>query len=457
MAQNKKYVGTWEGTLNVGTPLRIVFHIKDKDGIFVSSADSPDQKAFGLTCDTTFVSANNITIEMKGLGATFNGTLINDTVIDGNFSQRGADFPLVLKKIKGPETEKKQLRPQTPRPPFPYKSEDVIYESADKLLKYGATITIPEGSGPFPAAVLITGSGQQDRDETLAGHKPFAVIADNLSRNGYIVLRVDDRGIGKTTGKFSKATSADFANDVNTSLNYLLSRTEVDKKKVGLIGHSEGGMIAPMVASERKDINFIILLAGPGIKIIDLMAEQNEAVAISSGISNSAGKNLNEIFKTIVTAIINAPDSKTGIQQAQQEAEKWAATQDTSLLKELDIATPDKRKTYVLNMALQIGTPWFKYFIQFDPAPYLKKLRCKVLALNGEKDIQVLPESNLAGITSSLKKSKARKVVIKKMPGLNHLFQACSKCTVEEYAELEETFSPVALQEMVNWLNKNVK
>ena len=210
------FIGTWEGKLNIGIELRIVFHVKKQaDGSLKSSADSPDQSAYGLKCDTTFHTGNELSIQMKDLGASFTGKLTDDSTIEGTFTQR-AELPLTLKKVEKVSVRK---RPQTPKPPFPYKSEDVVYQNADKSLQYGATITIPDGAGPFPAAVLITGSGAQDRNETLVGHKPFAVIADHLTKNGFIILRVDDRGVGKSTGNFNKATSEDFARDVSNSVD----------------------------------------------------------------------------------------------------------------------------------------------------------------------------------------------------------------------------------------------
>ena len=449
-----KLIGTWQGTLNVGIELRIVFHIaEDGKGGFTSTADSPDQSAYGLKCESTIIKDNDVTIEMTSLNASFTGKLINDSTIDGSFTQ-GGEFPLLLKKTEK-VTEKK--RPQTPKPPFAYKSEDVEYNNADNSLAYGATITIPEGKGPFPAAVLITGSGPQDRDETIMEHKIFAVIADHLTKKGFIILRVDDRGVGKSTGQFSISTSEDFAKDVSSSVDYLLSRPEVDKKKIGLIGHSEGGMIAPMVATQRKDINFIVLLAGAGVKIIDLMAEQNEAIAKSGGVSEEALKEIKPLFKKVVTAIMETTDSSTAITNVTTITETWAAAKSSEILKELNFETAKQRKDYIIEMVKEFQSPWFRYFISFNPAQYIEKLHCKVLALNGDKDIQVISRQNLPGIETSLKKSRSKVYEVKELQGLNHLFQTCKKCTLNEYGELEETISPAALQVISDWLIKNIQ
>lgn len=450
-AQKSKFNGTWQGILDVGngTELRIVFHVtEDGKGGAITTADSPDQSAYGFACDSTVIGQGRIFIGMKILNASFNGTLKNDSIITGTFIQQ-IEIPLELKKSAG---SARNNRPQTPQPPFSYRSEDVIYQNADKSLQYGATITIPPAKGKFPAVVLITGSGPQDRDETIMGHHPFAVIADHLTKNGSIVLRVDDRGVGKSSGDFSKATTADFAADVHAGIEYLLTRDDVDRKKIGLIGHSEGGMIAPMVASSRKDISYIILMAGPGVKIIDLMAEQNLAVARSSGISEATQKEIKPLFRKVVTAIVEAADSSSAIASVTAITEEWASQTSAAILDEMDFNTAELRSAYIREMIKQFQSPWFSYFIKFDPVDYLVKLKGHVLAINGDKDIQVVADQNLPGIESALKKSSVRSYDIKKVSGLNHLFQKCTKCTVQEYGELEETISPEVLKIMSDWL-----
>lgn len=449
------YQGSWQGTLDVAGGLRIVFHIKDNgNNGLIATADSPDQSAFGLKCDTTWVAAGLLTIEMHQLNASYTAKLVGDSALDGTFKQ-GAEFPLVLKKTTGAQVARK--RPQEPKPPFPYKSEDVEYDNASRTLHYGATITIPEGKGPFPAALLITGSGPQNRDEEIMGHKTFAVLADALTRNGFVVLRVDDRGVGKSTGQFKDATSADFADDARASLQYLLSRPEVNKKKTGLIGHSEGGMIAPMLAASNKDIDFIILLAGPGIKIDSLMAEQNRAIFRQSAVSERSIDAYIAMYRAAYKVILSASDTAGVGARIKNQLSQWASHTDSSVLKELKLNSPESRDKIANAMVEDLQGKWYRYFMSFDPAPYLEALRCKVLALNGGKDIQVIPGSNLTGIESALKKSRSKTYTVKELPGLNHLFQTCKTCTVAEYGQLEETFSPVALEEINNWLNKNVK
>ncbi len=452
----KKIIGAWEGKLNIGPGLRIVFHFEQTpSGSIRATADSPDQNAYGLKCDTVIIQERDVVrVEMHGLNAIFSGRLIDDSSINGQFTQN-TTYPLLLKRsnFQAPAPPK---RPQNPQPPYPYKSEDVEYNNAELTLHYGATITIPNGKGPFPAALLITGSGPQNRDEELADHRVFAVLADALTKNGIVVLRVDDRGVGKSSGIFADATSEDFAKDVNTSLDYLLSRPEVDKKKTGLIGHSEGGMIAPMVAAKRNDIDFVVLLAAPGVKIDSLMAEQNAAILRSVGISQSSINAYIPLYKKLMREIIYAADTSEAYRKAGIEFKQWLPTIDSSTRKELGFDSETSIRNVTSVLVEGFSGKWFKYFLSFDPQPYIRQLKCKVLALNGEKDIQVIANSNLAAIESALKKSGSKTYTTQKLPGLNHLFQTCKTCTLQEYGELEETFSPAALQIINDWLKKYV-
>lgn len=445
--QNERFTGTWEGTLQAGVDLKIVFHIA-KDGKV--KADSPDQSAFGLPCSDAIINQNEIRFEITEVKASYTGKLVNDSTMEGIFTQ-GVDLPLSLKKKGNPGLRK---RPQTPLPPFPYSTEEVIYPNADSTLRFGATLSIPAGKGPFPAVVLITGSGPQNRDEEILGHKFFMVLADHLTRNGILVLRADDRGVGKSTGNFSKATSEDFAKDISTHVDYLLSRNEVNKKWIGLIGHSEGGMIAPMVAAARKDIAFLVLMAGPGVKCMDLLVEQNVAIARTAGTSEAAMDGLRTLFRKMATVVLATADMKTAFASASAIADDWAAQTDSSIQQSLGVETKKKRDQYVRSLVLEFQTPWFRYFLQFDPAPWLQKVKCPVLAINGEKDIQVIPGQNLPGIKAALKKSKSKNYEVKELPGLNHLFQTCTACNTGEYGELEETLSPLALNSISEWLGR---
>lgn len=463
--QAQNITGTWEGSLSVqGNEIPIVFHIsKDSTKKLIASFDSPSQHAFGLACNDVIVKDDSVILMMDILKGKYTGLLSADKKqMNGTWFQGGGALPLNVNKTSETAVVKELKRPQTPKPPYAYISEDVEYYNADKSLKYGATITYPKADAnanpaTYPSVILITGSGQQDRDENIFGHKSFAVIADYLTKKGFLVLRVDDRGIGKSTGIFSAATTADFAKDVEASLDFLETQPQVNKNKLGLIGHSEGGMIAPMVADARSEIKFIVLLAGPGIPITQLMREQVDAVSASQGLNPEIVKASGEIFSMFTAEVNKNEDSVTTHNNLRTKLIAFAQNSDTATRSALglnDLSGIDKNIT---NELKTFSSPWYKYFLGFNPQPYLEKLHCKVLALNGGKDVQVLPTSNLAGIRASLKKSRSPKYDVIEIPGLNHLFQTCIKCSPDEYGDLEETFSPKALQIMGDWLDKNAK
>lgn len=451
----KKFNGLWDGKLAVGggIELRIVFNFSADSANKLKLVVELPEQGTNVTPSEVIFSGDTVNVEIKEALVKFRGILVNDSSIKGEWKQAGMSSPLNLQK-----TDKifKAVRSQTPVPPFPYKSEDVEYFNADKSIKYAGTITIPPGKGPFPAAILITGSGQQNRDEETMGHKPFAVIADHLTRQGMVILRVDDRGIGGTTGDM-KVTTADFAKDVMVGLNYLKKRPEVNAKKLGMIGHSEGGMMAPMIAAERKDIDFIVLLAAPGVKTIDLMTEQNQAILSKTPMNKNYIQVYSRLYRKIVETINNTVDPTAVRENITQVVDKWRDTTDkTAVMMTTGIFNTKKRDEFVNAFASLAENPWYKYYFKFDPAPYLEKLSCKVLALNGDKDIQVLSTSNLEGIRTALKRSKVKTSEVIEMPGLNHLFQTCKECTLVEYSKLDETFSPAALNKMSEWLKKNV-
>lgn len=456
-AQQNKFEGIWLGNLQAGVSIKLVFEITAQtNGSLVTILKSPQQTKAALPTDTTYLKGDSIFIAATKLGIHFKGQLTTDSTINGIFIQ-GAEFPLLLKKV---QKAYEVLRPQTPKPPFNYKSFDTIYFNADKSLQYGATLTYPNFSANknaakttrYPTIILITGSGQQDRDETILMHKPFAVIADYLTCRGFAVLRVDDRGIGKSTGNFTTATTADFANDVAAGLDYLKTLPMVDTNKIGLIGHSEGGMIAPMVASRRKEVKFIVLLAGPGENILQLMSEQIEAISATEGLSKNTAKANGEFFKLVGKQVNLYTDTAFSKIILYKNIEDWAVKKSPLTLKELAIDTKQKREKAANALILETTSPWYKYFLSFNPLIYLQQLSCPVLAINGEKDIQVLPFSNSKGILKALKNSKSKNYTIKILPGLNHLFQTCKKCSAAEYGELEETFSVNALNIMGEWL-----
>ncbi|MFZ1799642.1 MAG: alpha/beta fold hydrolase [Chitinophagaceae bacterium] len=456
-AQPQNVMGDWEGTLSLGKDLHIVFHFNNTgDGTISATMDSPDQNVNGLPCSEVKLFKDSIIVSLKIANAHFDGKFLNDSTISGAWFQGPGNYPLVLKKGTTEITKVKPGRPQTPVPPFDYISEDIIYKNADGSIQYGATITYPKTGAPFAVALLITGSGQQDRDETVFDHKPFAVIADYLTKNGIAVLRVDDRGIGKTTGQLTNVTTMDFANDVLAGIQYLLQRKDVDKNKIGLIGHSEGGLIAPIVFTKWPQLAFIVSLAGPGVPGADILLRQ-QTDPLKGNISDSAFNSFFTLTKNTFELIQQNKDKPDSIilDKIKTYYAGWKQSTPASLQAEVHANTASP-EDYAKQVSGELK-PWLKYFITTDPADYWSKVKCPVLALDGDKDIQVYAEQNIPAIQAALQKAGNKKVTTKIFPGLNHLFQHCTKCTVEEYAELTETISPEVLETISTWLHQTIQ
>lgn len=451
--------GYWQGELTVGGGLKIGLRFfKDSTGKLSATMDSPDQGAYDINTDEVMTWEDSVKVTVKSLNASYTGKIISDSLLDGIFRQ-GIRVPLKLRKLAKPMS---RVKPQTPIPPFGYVSEEVSFPGPDTSIILAGTLTYPTASSitqtkkKFPAILLITGSGAQNRDEEIMGHKPFLVLADYLTKSGFAVLRMDDRGTGSSTGTYAGATTADFSMDAAAAIDYLKKQGMIDPGKIGLLGHSEGGLIASMLASSRKDISFIVLMASPGIPSLDLMVEQNMALLKANGMSDSASLAYGALYRQLAPAILASADTAEAHKKGRAVFDSWFATQTDAVIKTLGLRESFKQNIYLKKFTQELFTPWFKHFMQADPTPYLEKLSCKVLALNGEKDIQVVATPNLEGIRNALKKSKSRLYDIVFLPGLNHLMQTCQKCTPQEYGKLEETISPAALSAISNWLSKNI-
>jgi len=429
--------GAWMGSLDTGSiKLRVVFHIVNSADGLTATMDSPDQGMKGLPTTSVTRDGSTLKIEAKKLGGVFEGKISSDlSTIDGNWSQGGGTMPLVLKRAKD-QAELEPKRPQNPVKPYPYKEEEVSYDNKVQNVTLAATFTIPQRKGPFPAVLLITGSGPQDRDEALLGHKPFLVLSDYLTRHGIAVLRADDRGVGKSTGIFASATTADFSTDVEAGVAYLKTRAEVDQHKIGLVGHSEGGVIAPMVAARDKDVDFIVMMAGTGVPGDQVLVAQGEAIQLANGKSKDDAAKDAAKEKEILALV---------------ESGKDLAVLEKELKEKMAGDLPEAQ----LGMQLhQLTSPWFRYFLTYDPATALRKVTCPVLAINGSLDKQVLPDQNLPAIRKALEEAGNKHFEIDELPGLNHLFQNAKTGSPAEYAEIEETISPVALDKMATWILK---
>ncbi|MDR2813433.1 MAG: alpha/beta fold hydrolase [Prevotellaceae bacterium] len=438
--------GDWSGVLKLqgGIQLRLVFHIQPSESGYDATMDSPDRGKKGIPVTSVSYENSVLKLTVASIGAEYEGALGATGNIAGTFRQMGQVFPLNLSKEI--VEKEKAARPQEPVKPYPYYEEEVTFENREDGVTLAGTLTLPQKEGVFPAVVLVSGSGAQNRDEELLGHKPFLVIADYLTRNGIAVLRFDDRGTAASTGNFATATSYDFSKDVEAGVKYLKTRKEINKAKIGLAGHSEGGIIAPMVAARSKDVAFIVLLAGVGTRGDQLLLQQQDLIAEASGVGEEERKRAGSINKGAFDIVLKSTDTEQ------------LTIALTDYLRQAIEDIPDaeeseeSKETFITTSVTQMASPWTQYFIRYDPAPVLGKVKCPVLAINGGKDLQVPAKVNLEAIKAALDRGGNKRVTTKEFPGLNHLFQECTTGLPAEYAAIEQTFSPVALNEILTWI-----
>ena len=428
--------GRWTGTLNQGIlNLRVAIQF-DRNG--AGKLQVLDQQAPTISVTAAKVEGYHVSFRVNSVGAYFDGIVMGEgNRLDGEWHQ-GATLPFVLARegVTPP-----LRRPQTPQPPFPYTEQNVKFASLARGIFLDATLSIPPGPGPFPAVYLITGSGPQDRDETNLGHKPFRVIADYLARRGVVVLRAGDRGTGRSNGDFSSATTRDFADDAAGAVQFLKSREFVNR--IGLIGHSEGGIIAPMVASDpalgAKDVDFLVLLAAPGVPGDQVIIEQQILVSRAMGVPEMLIERNREQEQKILSIARSEEDPDLA------RSKMRAALGDFG-----------NNPLNLLNLRLDEATsPWFRFLINYDPGPALRALKQPVLALNGSLDVQVPPAQNLPAITWELETGSNRDYEVVKLAGLNHFFQTAETGSPAEYGQIEETISPVVLNLIGEWIARH--
>lgn len=431
--------GRWEGAMALPTAnLRFVLHVKTGAYGTTAALDVPDQLTYGLVIGDLKRDGQRVTFSQRSTGSTYAGMLSADgKSIDGAWTQRGVSrpLPLALKPATPPK------RPQTPAKPYPYREVDASIPSAPGVVLSG-TLTLPKGKGPFPAVAMITGSGAQDRDESLLGHKPFLVIADRLTRSGIAVLRYDDRGFAKSTGDFAKASLADFAVDAEAASAWLRKQPGIDPKRVGLIGHSEGGLIAPMVAVEDPKVAFIVMIAGPGAPLGEVMRAQRIALGPAMGQSPESTAKQQAVVDKMLAAMRGSKDD------AEAEARAMVLLRDNAAGFN---GTPEQ----LAGVAKQFSSKWIRDLMDYDPGPTLAKVRVPILAVNGSKDMQVPAAQNLSAIRTAT--AKNRNVTVLELPGLNHLLQTAPTGAAGEYADIEETVAPIALDTISNWVVAHTK
>lgn len=438
--------GSWKGELELmGQKLPLVFNFEKTGEGWAGTADSPTQGAKGMKLKKVLFNGLLLSVEFEQLPAVYEGVFVADT-IKGNFTQSGATFPLDLVRLSASDNLGME-RPQEPQPPFAYEELLTTFSHPEDVgIRLAGTITKPKGAGPFPAIVLISGSGPQNRDGEIFGHKPFWVIADYMTKKGIAVLRYDERGVGESTGDFNLATSEDLKNDASLAISHLKKFPFVNQLKVGAMGHSEGGMIGWMLGADGSNLNFLVTLAAPVVPIDELMTQQTEDVMRSAGAAEE------EIEKQLT--INNKVYATVKETEEYQDLEESLTKMIEGHLAGMGINEPDleEQVSAVMKAYSPSLSPWFFWFLKFSPGPYIERIKIPVFAAYAEKDIQVNAKINGEALQQLMSGNEnGSKITL--YPGLNHLFQQAETGSLNEYALIEETFNQQVLQDVVDWIN----
>ncbi len=441
--------GDWEAKLDLGSmSLQVIFHIQEgADGTLKATMDSPDQGARGIPVTSASMKGDSLLLAIPQAGIQYAGKVEGD-VIAGTFKQGGAALPLNLKRSVG--APKEVLRPQTPQAPFPYTSEEVTFKNEAAGITLAGTLTLPKEGKNFPTVILVSGSGPQNRDEEILGHKPFWVLSDYLTRQGIAVLRYDDRGTAKSGGAFKGATTEDFATDAAAALKYLRNRTDMDPTKIGFAGHSEGGLIAPRVAATKpKEVAFIVLLAPPAVPGDSLLLLQQSKIATASGVPADKVEEILNANKGAFEIVLNNRDSA----KMYNRLEAYLS----GLIDTADLPAGTTKAAAIAAQLKPMSDPWMQYFIRTNPAQMLRRVKCPVLALWGENDLQVPPAQNEGALKAALTAGGNKRVTTIVLPGLNHLFQNSATGLPAEYGKIEETFSLPVMLQIADWIKAETK
>ncbi len=448
---NNIICGIWQGVIETsGFELQMIFTIsQNTDSIFIVSLDVPEQNATGIPVDKITIDSNSVQLEITPIEGVFTGNYRKDgETIEGQWSQGGMSLPLVLKRSHMKFVIE---RPQEPKEPFPYSVEEVVFKNTEANITLAGTFTFPHSKGTFPAVLLLSGSGPQDRDEAVFGHRPFFVLADYLTKKGIAVLRVDDRGIGGSTGDFDQATANDFSSDAIAGVSYLMNRKEIDQEKIGLIGHSEGGMIAPMVAVKNSSVAYMVLIASPGLTIKEMEYSGLAIDLQSKGAAEDLIARERSVLENLFEVLLHETDSSSvrgHFDRIIRESFEGLSEKERKIIG----ISEQNLEAYIHGQFLRLHSPWFRFYLNYDPGKVLEKITIPVLAINGEKDIQVPARENLQAIKTSLDAGGNKYYTIKELPNLNHLLQTAETGNISEYAKIEETISPIALQVITDWI-----
>lgn len=442
---------SYSGTLSIGAVTSIgmvIDHARDASGRLHADISIPMQKLSGYPLEVKSESEGSaeLVLAASGMPAVFTVPLKGET-IDVVFSQGGFSSTMPMQLDADPQ--RSQSRPQDPKPPFPYESREVLVSHPDGHSLAG-TLTVPPGAGPHPAAILISGSGPQDRNEEIMGHRPFLVLSDHLTRQGIAVLRFDDRGVGGSVvpdpASLRDVTTLDFASDTSVLVDHLRAQPGIDPDRIGLIGHSEGGIVAPLVADQRDDIAFVVLLAAPGRRGVELLPDQGAMLMKAAGVEQSVLDETVAQHALVLKMLVEGADRKT-----LREPMRTLSHMQVGAMG-LDVEVTDQ---FVEDAIDQSSSPWITWFLAHDPAPVLARLDMPVYAINGELDLQVPAGTELALIEEVMRRSGGD-LTARSYPGLNHLFQPATTGAVEEYATIEITMDPMVMAEMARWINERM-
>ena len=427
--------------------LDLVFHIKKEGKQTLLTWDSPNQKAFNVPGEIKLKKKNAIEVAVKNIGMTYTGTYFKDSLV-GTFQQGNFTEKLVF--YTTPKSSKPK-RPQEPKAPFLYEEEEIKFFNSKDSVRLTGTFTRPQNAGRFPAVILVSGSGPQDRNEEILGHKPFLVIADYLTKAGYAVLRYDDRGTYSSEGTFKGATTFDFANDAEAAFEYLSKHENVLRDQIVIIGHSEGGTIANILGARIPNLLGIVSLAGTSIRGDSILEIQNALINRSNGMSEEHITLFQEFNRELYRAVMESSTPNELSASIKPIVASWKKR-----LYKNKLITKKEKKMLASSILDRLEDPWLYSFIRYSPSEHIRKIGCNILVLIGEKDIQVTSKENLENYKRLLP-SNGKMHSFLEMKGLNHFFQTCSACSLKEYGELEETFSKEALKEIQNFLDTLTK
>lgn len=435
-AQSPSVTGSWHGTLEVGgTALRLVFHLdRDSGGGLAATMDSPDQGATGIPVTRATLEGDSLQLEVASIGGRYAGRWNRAADrIEGRWFQSGRSWSLALSRGVGGGTETDLERPQVPESPYPYRADSIRFEGGAPDVRLAGTLTVPDGPGPHPALVLVSGSGPQDRNSTVFGHPLFLVLADHLTREGVAVLRYDERGVGASTGRYATATIEEFAADASAAVEYLHGRPEIDADRIGLYGHSEGGLVAPLVAARRGDLGFLILVGAPAVDGREVLIAQSSRIAQVRGASEEDVDSVRALQERLFTAVFEESDSASIARRVRDLLEKRGLGAEA-----------------IENQIREFTRPWLRHFLTHEPAGVLEVLDLPVRAYYGARDLQVTPAQNAPLMRELLGAGDRADRTVRVLEGLNHLLQPAETGLPSEYRSIETTIAPEALAEITD-------